>query len=272
MLSTPVILACQLFLLFSPASAGFYGSDTAVINLTPKTFKSEIYDTNYTSIVEFYAEWCGHCKNLRPQYTKAAKSLSGVAKVAAVRCDDQTNQSLCSRYDVRGYPTLKIFRPNGKVPSNPYVEDYQGGRTAKAIVDTVLAKIPNKVRRLKAEEVQTWIEESNGPNVLLLHNNANTPPMYKGLAIDYAGTANFGIIRNSEKGVSKEYGVTKFPSIVVITTDEEGEHRHKYSGELKKEPLYEYLSSFATPVEGARASKKTKQAKKAAKGTQHEEL
>jgi protein disulfide-isomerase A6 len=96
--------------------------------------------------------------------------------------------------------------------------------------------------------------------------------MYKGLAIDYAGTANFGIIRNSEKGVSKEYGVTKFPSIVVITTDEEGEHRHKYSGELKKEPLYEYLSSFATPVEGARASKKTKQAKKAAKGTQHEEL
>ncbi|KAJ8101065.1 thioredoxin-like protein [Lipomyces tetrasporus] len=269
MLFTTIILAVQLLVLISPALAGFYGSDTAVINLTPKTFKTEIYDTNYTSIVEFYAEWCGHCKNLRPQYTKAAKSLTGVAKVAAVRCDDQSNQPLCSRYNVRGYPTLKIFRPNSKVPSNPYIEDYEGGRTAKAIVDTILTKIPNKVQRLKAENFRTWIEESKSPNVLLFHNNANTPPMYKGLAIDYAGTANFGIIQKSEKVVSKEFGVTKYPTIVVVTKDDVGEHRHNYAGEHKKEPLYEFLSGFATPAEGARAPKKPKRAKKA---TQHEEL
>ncbi|KAK9365919.1 thioredoxin-like protein [Lipomyces kononenkoae] len=272
MLVTGSILLCQLLMLLCPVYAGFYGSDTAVINLTPKTFKSEIYDTNYTSVVEFYAEWCGHCKNLRPHYTKAAKSLKGVAKVAAVRCDDDSNQPLCARYNVKGYPTLKLFRPNVKVPSSPLIEDYDGGRTAKAIVDTVLSKISNKVRRLKAEDVQPWIDESNVPKVLLFHNDANTPPMYKGLAIDYAGSINFGIVRKSEKLASKEYGVTKFPTIVIITTDEEGDHRHIYSGELKKEPLYEYLSAFGTPVEGTRAPKKQKKAKQASKPLQHEEL
>ncbi|KAK9239297.1 thioredoxin-like protein [Lipomyces kononenkoae] len=272
MLVAATLLLCQLFMLLCPVSAGFYGPDTAVINLTPTTFKSEIYDTNYTSVVEFYAEWCGHCKNLRPQYTKAAKSLKGVAKVAAVRCDDESNQPLCARYNVRGYPTLKVFRPNVRVPSSPFIEDYEGGRTAKSIVDTVLAKISNKVRRLKAEEVQPWIDESNVPKVLLFHKDANAPPMYKGLAIDYAGTANFGIIRKSEIEASKEYAVTKFPAIVIIITDDDGEHRHIYSGELKKEPLYEYLSGFATPVEGARAPKKPKKAKKASKPLQHEEL
>ena len=69
---------------------------------------------------------------MQPAYEKAAKSLTGLAKVAAVNCDDESNKPFCGRMGVQGFPTLKIVKP-GKKPGKPIVEDYQGARSAKAI-------------------------------------------------------------------------------------------------------------------------------------------
>lgn len=70
-------------------------------------------------MVEFYAPWCGHCKNLAPEYEKAAKALSGVIKVGAV--DMTTQQSVGSPYGIKGFPTLKFFGADKKKPL-----DYNG--------------------------------------------------------------------------------------------------------------------------------------------------
>jgi len=79
-------------------------------------------------LVEFYAPWCGHCKNLVPEWKKAATALKGIVNVAAVDADQ--HKSLGGQYEVRGFPTIKIFGENKGKP-----EDYQGGRTADAIVE-----------------------------------------------------------------------------------------------------------------------------------------
>lgn len=89
------------------------------------------------------------------------------------------------------------------------------------------------------------------PRVLLFTDKQNTPPMYKAIAIDYISTASFGIVKKNEKSLMKRFGVSKFPTVVVITNDAGGDETiHMYDGEQKKEALYEYLSAFATPVEG----------------------
>lgn len=63
----------------------------------------------------------GHCKSLAPHYEKAAKNLKGIAKVAAVDCDEEKNKAFCGSQGVQGFPTLKIFKPSSK-KGKPIVE------------------------------------------------------------------------------------------------------------------------------------------------------
>ncbi|XP_073958311.1 protein disulfide-isomerase A6 homolog CaBP1 isoform X2 [Choristoneura fumiferana] len=113
-------------LLFVAESYALYDSSSAVVDLTPSNFDKLVTDSDDVWIVEFYAPWCGHCKNLVPEYQKAAKALKGIIKVGAVDADN--HQALAKKYGVSGYPTLKIFTGSKHTP-------YQGQRTAEAFVD-----------------------------------------------------------------------------------------------------------------------------------------
>ena len=84
-------------------------------------------------LVEFYAPWCGHCKNLAPEWKKAAKALKGIVTVAAVDAD--AAKSLGGRFEVKGFPTIKLFGENKNAP-----EDYTGARDAAGIVSFATGK------------------------------------------------------------------------------------------------------------------------------------
>lgn len=72
----------------------------------------------------------GHCKNLAPEWAKAAKELKGKVKLGAV--DATVHTSVAARYEIKGYPTIKFFPGGKKRPSD--AADYDGGRTASDIV------------------------------------------------------------------------------------------------------------------------------------------
>lgn len=63
----------------------------------------------------------GHCQNLKSAYKKVAKSLKGIAKIAAIDCDDERNKPTCGKYGIQGFPTLKIFKSSG-TKGKPQVE------------------------------------------------------------------------------------------------------------------------------------------------------
>ena len=89
----------------------FYDASPHIIELTPKSFDKVVHRTNYTTVVEFYAPWCGYCKLLKNIMKKAAKNLDGIVQVASVNCDLAKNKQLCAQYRVEGFPTLMVFRP-----------------------------------------------------------------------------------------------------------------------------------------------------------------
>ncbi|CAN0428597.1 unnamed protein product, partial [Phaeothamnion confervicola] len=88
---------------------------------------------------EFYAPWCGHCKNLAPEWDKAATLLKGVATVVAV--DATQAGGLAQKYGVQGYPSIKVFGADKRSPT-----DYNGPRTADGIVGEALSAVRTLVK------------------------------------------------------------------------------------------------------------------------------
>ena len=104
--------------------------------------------------MEFFAPWCGHCKNLAPEWARAATELKGKVKLGAL--DATVHQSAAQRFGVRGYPTIKFFGKHSRTESD--AADYDGGRTSGDIVQWALNK---------------YAENAAPPELVELLDNAN---------------------------------------------------------------------------------------------------
>ncbi|KAI1361435.1 thioredoxin-domain-containing protein [Xylaria arbuscula] len=242
-----VAVAAVAFLSALPtAQAGLYSKNSPVLQVDAKSYDRLIAKSNYTSVVEFYAPWCGHCKNLQPAYEKAAKNLDGLAKVAAVNCDEDENKQFCGSMGVQGFPTLKIVRPGKKKGSRPVVEDYQGERSAKAIVNAVVDKIPNHVKKVTDKDIDTFLSTNNETaKAILFTEKGTTSALLRSLAIDFLDVITFAQVRNKESKTAELFGIESYPSLVLLPGgDKEG---LLYEGEMKKPEMLKFLSQAGEP-------------------------
>ena len=146
---------------------------------------------------------------------------------------------------VQGFPTLKIMTPSKK-PGKPRVEDYQGARSAKAIVDAVVDRIPNHVKKLTDKDLDQWLsEEPESSKVVLFTEKGTTSALTRALAIDFLGSVRVGQIRSKESGAVEKFGVENFPTLVLLPGGDK--EPIVYDGELKKKPIVDFLSQVAAP-------------------------
>ncbi len=84
-----------------------------VIEVNESNFEHEVLESKVPVVVDFYADYCGPCRMIKPSLILLAKELDGQAKIVVV--DVVTNASLVSSYGVSSVPTLLVFRNGTEV-------------------------------------------------------------------------------------------------------------------------------------------------------------
>ena len=80
----------------------------ATVAVTDDSFEDDVIQASGPVVVDFWAEWCGPCKQIGPALEEIASEMGDKVTIAKVNIDDSPNAP--SRYGVRGIPTLLLFK------------------------------------------------------------------------------------------------------------------------------------------------------------------
>ncbi|CAO2655184.1 Nn.00g102480.m01.CDS01 [Neocucurbitaria sp. VM-36] len=223
-------------------------SASSVLDLEPSNFDDVVLKSGKPALVEFFAPWCGHCKNLAPVYEELATVFQHASdKVSVAKVDADNHKSLGQRFGVSGFPTLKWFDGKSDKPV-----DYSGGRDLESlskfitektsIKPKVKGKLPSQVVFLDDKSFKEKVGKDQDVLVAFTApwcgHCKTLAPVWETLANDFATEPTVLIAKvdaeaENSKALAQEQGVQSYPTI-------------KYFKKGSTDPL---------PYEGARAEK-----------------
>lgn len=197
----------HIFLIFTI----LYTINGEVTVLNKDNFDKHLEESEYL-LVKFYAPWCGHCKKLAPHYDRLSEE--GVDQVTVAKVDATVETELASKYEVKGYPTLKWF-----INGTEY--DFKGGRD----FDTMNAFLKKATGEWAAfietqEQLDSVLEFSDEDAVVVSSHDASylRPLAAKLGAVTFAQVLNHDLLaKNTLRVYNKFYGSLDFYEFVDTT-------------------------------------------------------
>lgn len=137
--------------------------ESEIDHLTDENFKSFTKKKKHMLIM-FYAPWCGHCKEAKPEFTAAAEAFKDENKVSYAAMDCTVHKDTCATYEIKGYPTIKYFS-YGKL-----VADYPMGRDEESFIKFMQNMVnPDAAPSPESPpEEDFWADLDGGQNVIQL--------------------------------------------------------------------------------------------------------
>ncbi|GKA06380.1 disulfide isomerase-like protein 5-2 [Tanacetum coccineum] len=183
--------------------------DREVLELTESNFDAAISTFDYI-FVDFYAPWCGHCKRLSPELDKAAPMLSGLKKpVVIAKIDADKYSRIASKYDIDGFPTLKMFM-NG-VPT-----DYTGPRKADLLVRYLRKFVAPDVTIIESDSGITEFVEEAGKSFPIFIGFGLDESAISEVAIKFKKNAWFSVAKDFSEKTMEMYDFDKAPALLAL--------------------------------------------------------
>jgi putative thioredoxin len=178
-----------------------------VIDVTEQDFQAQVVDRSHQLpvVVDFWAEWCGPCRQLGPLLERAAAAREG--KVVLAKLDTDANPNLARAYGIQGIPAVKAFRDGRVVQefvgalSGPEVERFFDGLVPSEADALVAAGDEASLRR--ALELEPGRRDAALPLARLLHARAEDDAaleLVQPLAGDFAAEGLAARIRLERAG------------------------------------------------------------------------
>ncbi|KAG5462388.1 MAG: thioredoxin-like protein, partial [Olpidium bornovanus] len=223
------------------AAASCVAEDSDVVALTSKDFDQTISQTSLI-LVEFYAPWCGYCKKLAPKYEVAATALKS-QNVTLAKVDCIAEDELCKVYDIRGFPTLKVFRDG--TPS-----EYKGTREADGIIAYMKRQSLPTVTDLTSETADEFVESERVVVVGFFDkSDSNEQKSLLSVANQLRDNMAFGKIVDVD--LAKKFEV-QTPGLILFKKFDEG--KSVYDGTWDEGDLAAFVKSQSLPLVGELSS------------------
>ena len=97
------------------------------------SFKEMVLDSTTPVLLDFYANWCGHCQKLLPLLDEVAVDMDGKLNVMKVNVDE--NREFAQKFEIKGLPTMLLFKAGSEV------DRLIGFMPKEKIIDKVTAKL-----------------------------------------------------------------------------------------------------------------------------------
>jgi len=140
------------------------------VTLTTDTFTSLVHnrEPGVVWVIDFYANWCGPCRALMPEWKKMAKMLGSAVKVGAIDCAANDEQhKVCKRQLVDAFPEVRIYPAKKTKSSKPLYIPFEGRqRQAHRLAAWVLEHLPNEVKTMELSDYKNGVLKSKDPWVI----------------------------------------------------------------------------------------------------------
>lgn len=250
----------RFFSAFSLLSLTISALASNIIVVDDSNFDDVVLNSDKTSFVKFYAEWCSHCKKMVPEWERLADSYANVANVQIVEIDADKSRGVGKRYNIASYPSLKLFRADAL--SDPI--DYSGKREYEYFTNYLVNQIgvkgkkvgpPSKVVQIHDGNIEKLVENKERAAILLFTRENDCDDcigarkVFDSLSHAFHKELEKVIIGEVKKNgdeptdwIREMYDITEFPAIVYVNKGDVSQS-DLYNGSLETPELVSFVNA-----------------------------